>query len=239
MVELAKSGVLLKFQLQYPVPLPVIEPTPVASVEISLTSPQTVAQQVSVQQVATQATPGNLQQELQLLKQEKLQLQLQLDQASEARAELEVILAGINTQFPPAFFSQRQQEITTRLGEIQGLQTDLEAEIARCQKNLQSSASSEQETLHQILFANCNYLKKERQALEEFQERMKKVAQYLEQLEKHLQANRTVSKKIPHSGTRVDILMDEVKKELAELDQELGRIHEQHLLANNKQTFSF
>lgn len=225
--ELAQGGAKLKFQLQSAVPEPAINPLP------------TVAQQLPVQQIATQAAPANLQQELQLLKLEKLQLQSQLEQANAARAELEVILAGINTQFPPAFFSQRQQELATRLGEIQSLQTNLETEIARCQKNLQSSVTQEQETLIKILSANFDYLQKERQSLEQFQERMKQVAEYLQQLEKHLQANGTISKKLPTNATLVDTLHDEIKQKLTELDQELGRIHEQHLLANTKQTFSF
>ncbi len=241
-VQLAKGGPILKFELQNQVPPPpqpdvqgVTFATPSAHASTVAIEPKQSASPVNVQ-----AQPLQAQQQIQQLTQEKNQLQLQLNQTESARAELETILVGINAQFPPAFFSQGQQESTKRLGEIQRLQTDLQAEIARCQRLAQQSqqSQSEYESLLKILSTNNNYLEQERKSLEEFQEKMKKVEQFLDQLQKHLQANKHLSQQLPNNGTRVDNLIDIVTKQLTELDQELGRIHEQYLLNNSKQSFS-
>lgn len=238
-VQLATGGPLLKFELQYQaasppqtIAQPVISATPAANPQPSSTYSSTVALPAK-----PAAIHINQQQEIQQLTQEKHQLQLQLDQAQVARADLQTILTGINAQFPPVFFSQRQQEITTSLGEIQKLQTDLQAEIARLQRLIQQQPQSEQESLLKILSANSNYLEQERKSLEQFQEKMKNVAQLLDRLQKHLQANQNLSQQLPTTGTRVDNLVHTVTTQLTELDQEFGRIHEQHLLKSAKQTF--
>lgn len=216
---------MLKFQLQSPV-APVVTPivTPPA---IQISPPPATQAQQAVPVASTQA-----QQQIQQLTLEKYQLELQLQQANQARVELENILAGIDAQFPPAFFTQRQQEVTARLGEIQRQQTDLQAEVTRYKEKPQY------ENLLKVLTNNSNYLEQKQKSLEEFQERMKQVKQLLEKFQKHLQANQNLSQQLPTSGTRVNVLLEHVTQQLAEFDQELGRIHEQHLLASAKQIFS-
>ncbi|MBR8837641.1 MAG: FHA domain-containing protein [Stigonema ocellatum SAG 48.90 = DSM 106950] len=161
---------------------------------------------------------------------------VQQEQANIAPTELETILSGINAQFPPAYFAQRQQEIIARLGEIQRLQASLQGEITRLQ-TLQQQPQPESSLLLTLSSVKED-LESQRQSLEQFQQQMHKVREFLDQLEKHLQANETLSQQI-HGGTRVDTLVSDIRKQLQDLDQELGRIHEQHLLDNAKKTFVF
>jgi hypothetical protein len=138
---------------------------------------------------------------------------------------LETILGGLNAQFSVSFLNQRKAEIHERLAAIQTLQVKLKAEINLGEKNSQYS-----ENLLKILLENYEDL--------EFQPRIEEVQQLLETFQQHLEANATVAQQLPTQSTRVEQLIEGVRQQLQDLDQELGRIHAQHLLDSAKRIFS-
>jgi|694.fasta_scaffold06150_7 hypothetical protein len=146
---------------------------------------------------------------------------------------LETILGGLNAQFSVSFLNQRKAEIHERLAAIQTLQVKLKAEINLGEKNSQYS-----ENLLKILLENYEDLEFQRKSLKEFQPRIEEVQQLLETFQQHLEANATVAQQLPTQSTRVEQLIEGVRQQLQDLDQELGRIHAQHLLDSAKRIFS-
>jgi len=148
-------------------------------------------------------------------------------------SQLEIILSGLNVQFSKSFLSQRKEEINKRLGEIQKLLTKLKEAVNLVEKNSQYP-----EILFKSLSEAYEDLELQKQTLKEFQPRLEEVQQLLEEFQKHLESNVAVAQQLPTQKTRVAKLIETVQQQLDELDQELGRIHAQHLLNSAKRSLS-
>lgn len=147
--------------------------------------------------------------------------------------QLETILSGINAQFPREFLSQRQGEIDKRLGTIQELQAKLKEAIKLAEKT-----SQDQDIVLKILSETHEDLELQKQVLQQLISRIEEYQQLLEDFQKHIDSNELLAQKLPNCDTRVDQLMQTVQQQLKELDQELGRVHAQHLLNSAKRSFS-
>jgi DNA repair ATPase RecN len=154
--------------------------------------------------------------------------------ASDPRiGQLETILSGINAQFPREFLSQRQGEIDKRLGTVQELQAKLKEAIKLAEKS-----SQDQDIMLKILSDVYEDLELQKQDLQQLISRIKEAQQLVDGFQKHIDSNGLTAQKLPNCETRIDQLMQTVQQELKELDQELGRVHAQHLLNSAKRSFS-
>lgn len=147
--------------------------------------------------------------------------------------DLETILIGLNAQFSKTCLRERQEETNRHIGQIQKLQTQIKEEITWLKKQSECP-----ENLLKVLLDTNKYLEDKKQNLKELLTRIEEVKELLEQFQIHLECDQNVAKQLPNQETRVEQLIETIKEQLEELDQELGRIHSEHLLESAKRIFS-
>ena len=98
--------------------------------------------------------------------------------------------------------------------------------------------SQDQDIVLKILSETHEDLEIQKQILQQLISRIKEYQQLLEDFQKHIDSNELIAQKLPNCDTRIDQLMQTVQQQLKELDQELGRVHAQHLLNSAKRSFS-
>lgn len=168
---------------------------------------------------------------------EREQLQDQLADANQDCERLRADLERLRQQCSVAALQERQAGLTARLASLQQLQATVQVEVDHLKPQAERPEAAERLrlTLGAVLADLEQQLAQGRQAEQAVQLQLQTVAQ----LEAHYQANQALAAQLPVEGSLTESLLDRLKQNLKDLDQELARAHEQHLQAQAKQFFYF